>query len=93
MKYNNGGRVFTGIAMPGDGGTYPIKIYAMDKKNNIAYLTFKLNIVDSYVPSLNVRGLNRGRQATVLKNCNGGQCNDQDLDTVQVYAPNHPPHN
>ncbi|MBR1841584.1 MAG: hypothetical protein IJ778_05595 [Alphaproteobacteria bacterium] len=93
LKYNNVGRVFTGIAMPGDGGTYPIKIYAMDKKNNIAYLTFKLNIVDSYVPSLNVRGLNRGRQATVLKNCNGGQCNDQDLDTVQVYAPNHSPHN
>lgn len=93
LKYNNVGRTFTGVAMPGDGGTYPIKIYAMDKKNNIAYLTFKLTIVDSYVPSLNVRGLNRARQATVLKSCNGGKCNDQDLDTVKVYAPTYYPHN
>ena len=93
LRYNNNSRVFTGVAMPGDGGTYPIKIYAMDKKNNIAYLTFKLNIVDSYVPSLNVRGLNRGRQATVLKSCAGNQCNDADLDTVKVFAPTYRPQN
>lgn len=87
LKYNTTTHTFTGIAMPSDGGSYPIKIYAMDSKNNIAYLIFKLTIIDSYVPSLNVRGLNRGRAATVLKSCNGSQCKDEDLDRVQVYAP------
>ena len=91
LKYNPVSRVFTGIAMPGDGGIYPIKIYAMDEKNNIAYLTFKLTIIDSYVPSLYVRGLNRGRNATVMKRCTGNQCTDEDLDDVQVFAPRYAP--
>lgn len=87
LKYSDAGMVFTGLAMPGDGGVYPIKIYAMDNKNNIAYLTFKLTIVESYVPSMNVRGLNRSRQATVMKQCEGAQCTDDTLDDVKVFAP------
>ena len=87
LKYNPDSRVFTGMAMPGDGGVYPIKIYAMDDKSNIAYLTFKLTIVETYVPSMNIRGLNRDRQATVMKRCNGAQCTDDVLDDVKVYAP------
>lgn len=87
LKYNPEKLTFSGVAMPGDNGRYPIKIYAMDEKNNIAYLNFNLTIIDSYVPSINVRGLNRGRAATVMKSCNGSQCKDEDLDSVQVYAP------
>ena len=87
LKYNPTKRSFSGVAMPGDDGRYQIKIYAMDNKNNIAYMTFRLTIIDSYVPSISVRGLNRGRAATVMKNCSGGQCTDEDLDSVQVYAP------
>lgn len=87
LKYSDATLTFTGLAMPGDGGVYPIKIYAMDSKNNIAYLTFKLTIVESYVPSINVRGLNRSRQATVMKQCEGTQCTDDTLDDVKVFAP------
>ena len=87
LKYNPTARVFTGMAMPRDGGVYKIKIYAMDKNNNIAYLTFKLTIVEVYVPSISVRGLNRNRKATVMKRCHGNQCSDETLDDVQVFAP------
>lgn len=87
LKYNPTTRVFSGMAMPRDGGVYKIKIYALDKNNNIAYLTFKLTIVEVYVPSIKVRGLNRSRKATVMKRCHGNQCTDETLDDVQVFAP------
>ena len=87
LKYNPTVQMFTGIAMPKDGGVYRIKIYALDKNNNVAYLTFKLTIVEVYVPSIKVRGLNKARKATVMKRCHGNQCTDETLDDVQVYAP------
>ena len=89
LKYNDVTRSFSGMAMPGDGGVYPIKVYAMDKKNNIAYLTFKLTIVETYVPSIKVRGLNRTRKATVMKQCSGNQCMDKTLDDVKVFVPDN----
>lgn len=90
LKYNSATKTFNGVAMPGDDGVYQIKIYAMDNNSNLAYLTFKLTIVDRYVPSLNVRGLNRSRQTTVLKRCNGAECTDETLDDVKVFAPARP---
>ena len=92
LKYNPATKTFDGIAMPGDDGVYQIKIYAMDNNSNLAYLTFKLTIVDRYVPSLNVRGLNRSRQTTVMKRCNGAECTDETLDDVKVFAPARPSH-
>lgn len=91
LRYNATTRTLEGVAMPGDDGEYQIKIYAMDKNSNIAFLTFKLTIVDRYVPSINVRGLNRSRQTTVMKSCNGSECTDSTLDDVQVFAPARPP--
>lgn len=91
LRYNATTRTLDGVAMPGDDGEYQIKIYAMDKNSNIAFLTFKLTIVDRYVPSINVRGLNRSRQTTVMKSCNGSECTDSTLDDVQVFAPARPP--
>ena len=90
LHYDTNTRTFDGVAMPGDGGTYPIKVYAMDKDNNLAYLNFNLTIVDTYVPSMNIRGLDRGRQAMVLKPCKGSQCTDSTLDNVQVVMPSVP---
>lgn len=87
LKYNPVTRIFSGVAMPKDGGEYRIKVYALDSKNNIAYLTFKMTIVEVYVPSINVRGLNKSRKATVMKRCTGNQCTDETLDDVQVFAP------
>ena len=91
LRYNATTRTLDGVAMPGDDGEYQIKIYAMDKNSNIAFLTFKLTIVDRYVLSINVRGLNRSRQTTVMKSCNGSECTDSTLDDVQVFAPARPP--
>ena len=79
--------------MPGDDGSYQIKVYAMDDNSNLAYVTFKLTIVDRYVPSLNVRGLNRSRDALVMKSCNGAECTDETLDDVKVFAPARPARN
>lgn len=90
LKYNSATKTFDGVAMPGDDGVYQIKIYAMDNNSNLAYLTFRLTIVDRYVPSLNVRGLNRSRQTTVMKRCNGAECTDETLDDVKVFAPARP---
>lgn len=87
LKYNPQAMTFTGIAMPKDGGDYKIKIYALDKDNNIAYLTFKLTIIEVYVPSMHVRGLNKTRNATIMKRCRGNQCSDETLDSVEVFAP------
>ena len=90
LKYSNASLAFSGLAMPGDGGVYPIKVYAMDPENNIAFITFTLTITESYVPSMNVRGLDRKRSATVMKKCHGNQCTDQVLDDVQVLMPPAP---
>lgn len=90
LKYNNSALTFNGLAMPGNGGVYPIKVYAMDMENNIAFITFTLTVTESYVPSMNVRGLDRRRSATVMKKCHGNQCTDQVLDDVQVLMPPAP---
>lgn len=85
LDYKDVTKSFTGMAMPGDEGTYKIKVYALDDKNNLAYVNFNLNIIDTYVPSLKVRGLDKSRTATVLKRCHGNQCHDETLDKTEVF--------
>ena len=68
---------FSGTAMPGAKGVYNIKVYIADKRGNTGFLTFKIKIVDVYVPSLRVTGLTPGRKATILKRCIGPQCTDE----------------
>ena len=67
---------FSGTAMPGAKGEYNIKVYISDQNGTTGYLTFKIKIVDVYVPSLRVTGLTPGRKATILKRCVGAQCTD-----------------
>ena len=62
--------------MPSDLGRYKIKVYVSDEAGNIGYITFRINIVDVYVPSMRVMGLTEGRKTTVLKRCKGVQCTD-----------------
>lgn len=87
LEYKDLARRFVGMAMPGDGGTYKLKVYALDKENNLAYINFNLHIVEAYVPSMQVRGLNKTRSATVLKHCTGNQCKDSTLDKNEGYLP------
>ena len=69
-------RTFNGTAMPGQEGTYNLKVYFSDEKGNVAYMTFKITIKEVYVPSLTVKGQVPGSTATVLKRCVGSNCKD-----------------
>lgn len=77
LTYDEATRTFDGIAMPSDVGGYTIKLYVMDEKGNVGYLTFKIKIVEVYVPSIRLMGLTEGRKATVLKRCIGSKCKDE----------------
>ena len=77
LFFNEKTKTFSGTAMPGAKGEYNIKVYITDEKGVTGYLTFKIKIVDVYVPSLKVTGLTPGRKATILKRCVGTQCSDE----------------
>ena len=55
-------------------------MYITDEVGATGYLTFKIKIVDVYVPSIRVKGLTPGRKATVLKRCVGPQCTDEYIE-------------
>ena len=76
LKYDTDKQLFTGKAMPAQGGAYNIKVYAVEDSGNVAYATFKLTVREIYVPSLKVKGLTDGRGATILKRCRGKNCKD-----------------
>ncbi len=65
ISYSPREHCFKGRAMPGNGGTYKIKVYGADEKGNVAYDSFKLNVREVYTPTTELRGLTEGRQATV----------------------------
>ncbi len=76
LTYNEETRTFNGTAMPGQEGTYNLKVYFSDEKGNVAYMTFKIVIKEVYIPSLTVKGQVPGSTATVLKRCVGSNCKD-----------------
>lgn len=84
LKYNPKKRLFTGMAMPGNGGLYRIKLYAIAENGNIAYATFNLTVKEVYVPSVKVKGLTDGRGAMVLKKCVGKNCQDTYIDQSEI---------
>ncbi len=77
LMFDEKSRTFSGVAMPGNIGEYPIKVYISDENGTTGYFIFKIKIVDVYVPSIRVTGLTPGRKATVLKRCVGPQCTDE----------------
>lgn len=76
VLFDENRHAFVGMAMPGNVGSYTIKVYMSDEDGKVAYATFKIKITDVYVPSVELRGLTDGRTATVLKRCTGRQCAD-----------------
>ena len=84
LTYNDQTFTLSGVAMPSNVGTYPIKIYIADSKGNVGYVTFKIKVIEVYVPSIRVQGLTEGRKATVLKRCVGQQCTDNYIDASTV---------
>ena len=84
LQYDEKTMTFTGLGMPSDVGEYRIKVYVSDEAGNVGYITFKIKIVEVYVPSLNVRGLTPGRKATVLKRCLGPQCTYEYIEETVI---------
>lgn len=76
LHYNEETFTLSGAAMPGDKGVYNIKIYFSDEKANVAYVTFKIKVVEVFVPGLSLPGQTKATTATVLKRCIGSQCKD-----------------
>lgn len=84
LNYNEKEMRFTGQVQVSENKEYKIKVYISDEKGNIAYITFKITIVDVYVPSMRVMGLTEGRKATVLKRCLGPQCTDEYIEETVI---------
>lgn len=84
LKYDTEKRVFTGRAMPKDGGIYQIKLYIAEDTGNVAYATFKLTVRKVHVPSLKLKGLTQGRGAMVLKRCKGKKCKDTYIHQEEI---------
>ena len=76
MHYDEENMRFTGKILPGPDKEFKIKVYISDEEGNVAYVIFKITVIDVYVPSMRVMGLTEGRKATVLKRCLGPQCTD-----------------
>ena len=66
LQYSTENHRFTGLALPGSGGVYRIKVYGADNKGNVGYDNFKLTVREVYTPSTELRGLTEGRQTTVF---------------------------
>lgn len=93
LEFNENTGRFTGTAMPGNIGEYNIKVYITDEEGSTGYVTFKIKIIDVYVPSIRVKGLTPGRRATVLKRCVGPQCTDEYIEETIIgedVAVSHP---
>ncbi len=76
LNYNEETRTFEGTPMPGNEGIYDVKTYFIDESDNIGYTSFKIKVVNVFVPSMNVTGQNSDSSAMVLKRCVGSNCDD-----------------
>lgn len=84
LKYDEKTYIFNGVALPSQIGLYTIKVYIMDERSNVGYLTFNIKVVEHYVPSVRLRGLTDGRRATVLKRCSGATCKDDYIEQSSI---------
>ena len=84
LHYNEETYTFEGVPMPGQEGLYNIKTYFSDEQGNIGYTTFKIKVVNVFVPSMNVTGQTADSSAMVLKRCVGSQCKDAYVDSTAL---------
>ena len=84
MDYDEDSYTLSGIGMPSDIGEYRVKIYVTDETGNVGYITFKVRLNEHYTPSLEVRGVTRGRKAEVFKACSGSDCSDDYFDETRT---------
>lgn len=76
LRYDENTHTLEGVPMPGQEGIYYIRTYFIDDNKNIGYTSFKIKVVDLFVPSMNITGQTSDSSAVVLKRCVGSHCND-----------------
>ena len=81
LHYNEDTYTFDGTPMPGNEGLYHIKTYFSDENGSVGYTTFKIKVVDVYVPAMSIPGQMEGSSAMVLKRCVGSQCKDSYIES------------
>ncbi|MBP3545929.1 MAG: hypothetical protein J6K16_02200 [Alphaproteobacteria bacterium] len=81
LHYNEDTYTFDGTPMPGNEGLYHIKTYFSDENGNVGYTTFKIKVVDVYVPAMSIPGQMEGSSAMVLKRCVGSHCKDSYIES------------
>ncbi len=84
LNWNEKTHRLSGIATPTNSGTFPIRIYIADKKGNIGYINFVIYVKNTYVPSIDVSGMTKGRKVEVLKPCNTKGCLDDYVETENL---------
>ena len=84
LHYNEDTYTFEGTPMPGQEGLYNIKTYFSDEKGSVGYTTFKIRVVNVFVPSMSVQGQSKGSSAVVMKRCTGAQCKDSYIDSASL---------
>lgn len=84
LHYNEDTYTFEGTPMPGQEGLYNIKTYFSDEQGSVGYTTFKIRVINVFVPSMSVQGQNKGSSAVVLKRCIGAQCKDAYIESKTV---------
>ncbi len=80
LDYDEEKSVFVGTPMPGSRGTYNIKIYFSDANDTIAYATFKIKVIENFVPGMSIKGQSENSSATVLRRCINNECGDDYID-------------
>lgn len=66
--------------MPGNIGEYNVKVYITDEVGATGYLTFKIKIVDVYVPSIRVKGLPGAARLPCSNGVSARQCTDEYIE-------------
>ena len=89
IKYNEETYTLSGIGMPSDTGAQNIKIMITDETGNMGYVSFAIILDEYYQPSMEVRGLTKGRKAGVFKRCTEGNCSDSELieEKIDITPP------
>jgi len=84
LHYNAETYTFSGVALPGQQGMYHIKAYFVDEKGSVGYVTYRIKVVQVFVPGSKVPGQLDGSSAQVLRRCVGSQCADDYIDAATI---------
>lgn len=72
LTYDEANHSFKGHPTIGDEGSYKIKVYALDDSGNSAVISFVITVENTYVNTMEYKGLTGYRRAKVYHKCTPG---------------------